>query len=168
MCKGMSTYGALDEDAASTGVGASALLAGVEQVLRVEGLLQPRVQVVARRAELALELAALQPADPVFAGNRAAQAEGELEELVASRIRASLFVGIVRREEKRRMDVPVARVAERERRDPVALADLERLARHLPEAVERHGDVLAEGPAPLRQDRERRTAPPPPELRNVG
>ena len=93
-----------------------ALLAGVQQVLRVEGLLDPVVQVVARRAELVLELAALQPADAVLAADRAAEAQRELEQLVARVVGALLLVEVVGREEERRVDVAVACVAERERR----------------------------------------------------
>ena len=42
-------------------------------------------------------------------------------------------------------------------------ADLERLACDVAEAVERDGDVLAEGAAALRKDRERDAAPPAPQ-----
>ena len=66
------------------------------------------------------------------------------------------------------MDVAVARVAERERRDVVALADLERLARDVAQPVERHGDVLAERAAALREDRERDAAAPAPEVGDLG
>ena len=41
---------------------------------------------------------------------------------------------------------------ERERRHAVALADFERLTRHLAQPVERHGNVLAERAAALRWD----------------
>ena len=54
------------------------------------------------------------------------------------------------------MDVAVAGVTERERGHAVALADRERLARDVAQSVERYGDVLAEGAAALREDRERR------------
>src|SRR5258708_29975218 len=134
------------------------LLAGVQQVLRVEGPLDPVVQVVARWAELVLELAALQPADAVLAADRAAEAQRELEQLVARVVGALLFVEIVGREEERGVDVAVARMPKRQRGDIVPLADRERLARNVAELVERHRDVLAIGAAALREDRECRTA----------
>ena len=146
----------------------SAFLARVEQALRVEGLLQPQVQVVARRAELVLELAALQPADPVLARDRAAEAQGELEQLVTGSVGAALLIGVVGREEERRVDVAVARVPERQRRHVVPGADLERLARDIAQPVERHGDVLAERATALREDREGDAAAPPPQLGDLG
>src|SRR3954453_15107711 len=133
------------------------LLPGVEQALRVERLLDRRVEPIRLGAPLPLELAALQPADAVLAADRAAEADREVEQVVARRVGAALLVGIVGREEERGVDVAVARVAERERDHAVALADLECLARDVPEAVERDGDVLAVGAATLREDRERRS-----------
>src|SRR6478752_6079922 len=109
-----------------TGPGGLALLAGVEQVLRIEGLLQPRVQVVAGGAELSCELAALQPTDAVLAGHRPAESQRELEQVVAGCVGAPLLIRVVGGEEERRVDVSVARVPEGERRNAVALADLER------------------------------------------
>ena len=145
-----------------------ALLAGVQQVLRVEGLLHPQVQVVAGRSELVLELAALQPADAVLAGDRAAEAQRELEQLVARVVGALFLVEVLRREEERRVDVAVAGVTERERGDVVPLADLERLARDVAQPVERDCDVLAVRAAALREDRERRAAAPPPQVGDLG
>src|SRR5947207_6940760 len=95
------------------GTAESALLAGVQEVLRVEGLLDPVVQVVACRAELRLELAALQPADAVLAADRSAEAQRELEQVAACVVGAPRFVEVVGREEECRVDVAVARVTER-------------------------------------------------------
>src|SRR5690242_387453 len=122
------------------------------------------MQVVALRAELMLELAALQPADAVLAADRAPEPQRELEQLVARRVRAALLVGVVGREEERRMDVAVTRMAERQARDAVADRDLERLARDVAKTVERHRDVLAVRAAALGDDRERDAASPAPEL----
>src|SRR3954462_14201908 len=161
MRKRMSTY--VSPTSLSDG-GGLALLARVQQVLRVERLLQPRMQVVADGTELPLELSALQPADSVLPGDGSAEMERELEELVAGGISAPLLVGVVGREEEGRVDVAVARVSERERGNAMALTDLERLTRHLAQTVERHGNVLAEGSAALSEDCERGTRAPPPEL----
>ena len=49
------------------------------------------MQVVGLRAELMLELAALQPADPVLAADRAAELQRELEQLVTRRVSAALW-----------------------------------------------------------------------------
>ena len=86
------------------------------------------MQVVGLRSELMLELPALQPADPVLAADRAAELQSELEQLVARRIGAALLVGLVGREEERRVDVAVAGVAEGKPGDVVATRDLELLA----------------------------------------
>src|SRR5204863_4343043 len=88
------------------------LLAGIQEPLRVERLLQAQVQVVRVRTELVLELAALQPADAVLAGHRAAEPERELEQLVARRVGPRLLPGLVGSEEERRVDVAVSGVAE--------------------------------------------------------
>ena len=143
-------------------------LPGFKQVLRVERLLHPQVQVVAGRAELVLELAALQPADAVLAGDRAAEPQRELEQLVTRVVGALLLVEVLRREEERGVDVAVAGVTERQCRHVVARADLERLARDVAQPVERDGDVLAVGAAALREDRERRAAAPAPEVGDLG
>src|SRR5215208_7309585 len=140
------------------------LLPRVEQALRIESLLDRGVQPVRLRPPLALQLAALQPPDPVLAADRAAEADREVEQVVAGRVGAALLVGVLGREQERGVDVAVARVAERERDHAVALADLERLARDVAQAVERDCDVLAVGATALREDRERGSAAPPPEL----
>src|SRR5215212_900431 len=121
------------------------LLPGVEQALRVERLLDRGVEPVRLGAPLALELAAFQPADAVLAADRPAEADREVEQVVAGRVGAALLGWILGREQERGVDVAVARVAERERDDAVALADLERLARDVTQAVEWYGDVLAVG-----------------------
>src|SRR5205085_2040226 len=145
-----------------------ALLPGVEQPLRVEGLLDARVELVGVGAPLALELAALQPAEAVLAADRAAEADREVEQLVAGVVGAPLLVGVVVREEERGVDVAVACVAEREADHVVALADRDRFARDVAEPVERDRDVLAERAAALRDDRERDAGAPAPQLRDLG
>ena len=83
---------------------------------------------------------------------------------MARGIGASLLVRVVGREEEGRVDVAVTRMSEPERRDAVALADLERFACHLAQPVEGYGDVLAEGTATLGEDREGRPTAPAPQL----
>src|SRR4051794_35269290 len=75
-----------------------ALLPGVQETLRVERLLDARVQLVRVGAPLALELAALQPPDAVLAADRAAEADREVEQLVARVVRALRLVRVVVRE----------------------------------------------------------------------
>src|SRR4051794_9704272 len=103
----------------------------------------------------------------MLAGDRPAEAERQFEQVVAGRVGTLLLGRIVRGEEERRVDVAVPCVAERERGDAVARADLQRLARHLAQPVERYRDVLAERAAPLREDREGGAAAPAPELCDV-
>src|SRR5207248_2605741 len=104
-----------------------ALLARVEESLRVEDLLQLTMQNERLRVELLLQCSTLQPADPVLAGERAVQAEDEVVELRGCRTHSRGLVLVLRRVQEGDVDVPVAGVAERERDEVVALAEHDRL-----------------------------------------
>src|SRR6185436_12801336 len=96
------------------------LLPRVEQVLRVEETLDLLVQLERARAPLARELAAFEDAESVLARDRAAEPDGEVEEILDRELGARELVRLLGIDEEGRVQVAVARVPERERDQVVA------------------------------------------------
>src|SRR5262249_11330495 len=118
------------------------LLAGVHEALRVERVLHGPVQLEQTRCPLPRERAALDQAGAVLPRDRAAQLDGQREQVLRSRVRTRELALVGRVEHERRVEVPVTRVAPAACGEPVAPADLECLLDGLPEPVERDDDVL--------------------------
>src|SRR3954469_9534277 len=135
------------------------LFARVEQALRVQRALDGLVR--AQRA--AAQRAALEHAQPVLAGHRAAQPPREREQLarrLAGPVELAAVAGV---DQEGRVQVPVAGVPPAQRLQAVPGADGQRLADRLGEALDGHDDVLADLPAALRADRERDAVAPAPQ-----
>src|SRR5262249_50677338 len=144
------------------------LLAGIEQSLRVEGPLQLAMQLHCARAPLALEPAPLRPADPVLAGDRAAEPDRHREELFGPGPGAVELRLVARVDDEVRVHVAVARVTPAAGLQAVAAADLDRLLDRLRQAVERHDHVLAGLAAAERDDGEGHALAPAPQLGRLG
>ena len=150
----------------ASGPGASVLLAGIEEVLRVEDLLDGPVELHRAGAPLLLELAAL-PAEAVLSGDRAAERDGQVEQLLDGTIGTFDLVLVAGVDEEVRVDVPVARVTPADRLKTVSSADLDGAVDDLGEPVEWDGDVLRDLSAANRRRGERNSLAPAPQRGNV-
>src|SRR5205085_175769 len=135
------------------------LLPRIQEILRVERTLDGGVQLRALRAELFAQPLRLHRADAVLAGDRASEAQREREQLFGCARRELRVVLAVAGEQERRVQVSVARVSPRRRRQAETRADRERLLDRFREPVERNGDVLARLAAALRNDAQRDAVP---------
>src|SRR5215207_5021566 len=90
---------------------ASDLLARVHEVLGVDGLLDRAMQPQRHVVPLLSELPALDPAEPVLAGDRAAHGRRGREQLSGGGARALQLGPVARVDEERRVQVAVACVA---------------------------------------------------------
>src|SRR5215510_5296569 len=82
-------------------------LAGIEQMVGIEGALHPHLLVEVDLGELFAHQVALLDADAVFAGQHAAHAHAEPQDVGAELLGASQFAGIVGVEQDQRMEVAV-------------------------------------------------------------
>src|SRR5207247_10889155 len=85
----------------------------------------------------------LHDADAVLTGNRSTKSQGELEEPFGKFWRECELCFVVPGEQEHRVEVAVACVSPRTRRDAEPPSDLERLLDRFAEPVERHCNVLA-------------------------
>ncbi len=90
----------------------------------------------------------------MLAGDRSAQLDRQLEQLLDRDLDASQLVRVVRVDEERRVEIAVACVAERDPDQAVAAADVDGRVHCLLDAVERHDDVLGDHTAAAREHRE--------------
>src|SRR5687767_2309520 len=122
--------------------------------------------------QLAGEPVPLDEADAVLAGDRPAEPERELEQLLGHARRQRELSLVLDVEQEGRVEVAVARVAPGAARQAEPATDLERLLDRLGEPVERHGDVLARLATALRTDDQREAVAPAPQrcdlLRKLG
>ena len=107
------------------------------------------MKVERRRGPLACQLSALRDAEPVLAGHRAAQADGQREQVLGGSPGSVDLLGARPVHQERGVEVAVAGVSPRRRRKVVASSDLDRLLDRFCQPVERDGDVLADLPAAL-------------------
>src|SRR6266511_2839099 len=141
-------------------------LSGIHEAPRVEGVLHGGHE----RCSLGGPplAAALHDADAVFAGDRAAERDGEHEELLRGRLGAFELVGALGRHEEGGMQVAVPSMPPAAGGKAMAAADGERLVDRFSEAVERDDDVLAHLPAELSADGDRDAVSPTPERFDCG
>src|SRR5207253_6925298 len=119
------------------------LLAGIEEVLWIERVLDRGVQLRALRPELLRKPHTLDRTDAVFPGDRSAEPQREREQLLRHARRPSDRIRIVPVEQVRRVEIAVARVPPGAGRQAEPSADGERLLDAFCEVIERNGDVLA-------------------------
>src|SRR5205823_3753262 len=117
-------------------------LAGIQQVVRIEGQFEPSLQLDDIAALLAREKGALGEADSVLPRDRPAQIDGGLEHLFHRRVAArALLLGF---EEQIDMQVAVAGMSVARRRQAKALTDGAHPPDQLDEPAAGDGDVLAD------------------------
>ena len=90
-------------------------LSRVEQVQRIERVLDGPLHDQRRGVEFALQAGHLQQADAVFGGHRAAESDGGVEHLLEGELRALAGVVIADRRQHQRMQVAVTGVRDRSR-----------------------------------------------------
>src|SRR4051812_1642837 len=120
------------------------LLAGVEQAPRVEQPLDPLVERDRGGWPLVAEVAVLDLADAVLAGDRPAELVGAGEELVGGGDRAGARGGVGAVEQEARVQVAVAGVAPGAGIEAVLGRDGERELDRLAEPLDRDADVFAD------------------------
>src|SRR5438128_12246478 len=117
-------------------------LAGVQQVVRVEGALEALLQRDDRLALLLAQEPALGKPHAVLAGDGPAQPDGRLDHLVDGSLALRTLVGAA--EEQVHVQVAVTGVAVAGGGEPVLLADAPDRSDHLDQLPAGHGDVLAD------------------------
>jgi len=100
----------------------------------------------------------------VLAADRSAKRDRQREELLGRRLGPCELVVVAGRQEERRVQVAVPGVPPRAGVQPVTHADLDGAEDAFGQAVQRHGDVLAELAALRRGDRDGHAAAPAPQL----
>src|SRR5919109_129372 len=146
----------------------SRLLPRVEEVLRIKPTFHSRMHLIRARAELPREPVPLDETDTVFARDRSAKAQSELEQLLRDARCERELVLVVGGEQERGVEVAVSCVSPRASGQSKPPADLERLFDRVAEAVERDRDILARLSAALRADDERKAVAPAPQRCDLG
>src|SRR4029079_18258315 len=116
---------------------------------------------------LAPQPAAADEPQAVLARDRPAEPKRHREQVVGRPRGASELFGIVRGQQERGVQIPVADVAPAAGGKPSPAPDAECLLHRFLDPVERHGDVLAELRAQLCRDREGDAVAPAPEVRDL-
>ena len=117
-------------------------LAWVEQAVGIERALDRAQQFERGIAELAGQESLLGEADPVFAGERAAEGQRVVEDLLHRGLDAVHFLLIALVGQKRRVEIPVAEMPERRDLHLVAGGGLVDEADHLGEFAPRDGGIF--------------------------
>ena len=135
----------MDHNAAQFGAAAELGedLAGIEQMVGIEGALHAHLLVQVDLGELHAHQVALLDSDAMLAGQHAADAHAEPQDIGAEFLGAMQLVGIVGVEQDQRMEIAVTGMEDVDDPQTMLLRHLAHLGQHLDQAAARHRAIEA-------------------------